>query len=142
MLKVRGCNTTNKLFTLFDHVCRSDSWIKKCSQYKMAGKREHGRPWKAWQQCVNCDLKSLKLSKDLTSNGNAWRDTKNGGKPNPQKMLNIGSIRISKYVLTRKQNKSHISKPIYILCKTICFLKLKSSSKYSFCLKSFVFQPY
>ena len=44
MLKVRGRNTTNKLFTLFDHVCRSDSWIKKCSQYKMAGKREHGRP--------------------------------------------------------------------------------------------------
>ena len=41
----------------------------------MAGKREHGRPRKAWQQCVNCDLKSLKLSKDITSNGNAWRET-------------------------------------------------------------------
>ena len=59
----------------FDHVCRSDSWIKKCSQYKMAGKREHVRPRKVWQQCVNCDLKSLKLSKDITSNGNAWRET-------------------------------------------------------------------
>ena len=31
-------------------------------------KRECGRPRKTWQQCLNCDLKPLKLSKD------AWRE--------------------------------------------------------------------
>ena len=45
----------------FGHVCRSDSWIKKCTQHEVAGKRERGGPRKTWQQCGNCDLKSLKL---------------------------------------------------------------------------------
>ena len=56
------------------HVCCSEGWIKKCIQYELAGKREHDRPRKTWHQCVNCDLKSLKLSKDLTSSRNAWRE--------------------------------------------------------------------
>ena len=58
----------------FGHVCRSDDWIKKCTQHEVAGKQECGRPRKTWQQCISCDLKSLKLSKDLTSNHNAWRE--------------------------------------------------------------------
>ena len=64
---------TNRL-CCFGHVCRSDGWIKKCTQHEVAGNGERGRPRKIWQQCVNCDLKSLKLSKDLTSNRNAWRE--------------------------------------------------------------------
>ena len=40
----------------------------------MAGKRECGHSRKTWLQCVNCDLKSSTLSKDLTSNHNAWRE--------------------------------------------------------------------
>ena len=55
----------------------------------MAGKQERDRPRKIWRQCVICDLKSLKLSKDLTSNRNAWREAlRNGEKPNPQEMWN------------------------------------------------------
>ena len=53
----------------------------------MAGKQECGRPRKTWEQCDNCDLKSLKLSNNLTSNCNSWRQalrmTKN---PNPQEI--------------------------------------------------------
>ena len=63
-----------KCLRWFGHVCRSNSWIKKYTQHEVAGKRERSRPRKTWQQCVNCDLKSLKLSKDLTSNRNAWRE--------------------------------------------------------------------
>ena len=58
----------------FGHVCHSDSWIQKCTQYEVDGKRERGPPRKTWQQCINCDLKSLKLSKDLTSKCNTWRE--------------------------------------------------------------------
>ena len=47
---------------------------KKCTQHEGAGKRKHGQPTKTWQQCINCGLKSLKLSKDLTSIRNAWRE--------------------------------------------------------------------
>ena len=58
----------------FRHAFCSEAWIKKCTQHEVAGKGECGRPRKTWQQCVNCNLKLLKLSKDLTSNRNAWRD--------------------------------------------------------------------
>ena len=62
MLKEPGYNTSNKPFML---VCCSEGWIKKCT---------HGQPKKTWQQCVSCDLKSLKLSKVLTSKCHAWRE--------------------------------------------------------------------
>ena len=58
----------------FGHVCRCEGRIKKCTQHEVAGKRERGCPRKTWQQCVNYDLKALKLSKDLTSNRNAWNE--------------------------------------------------------------------
>ena len=64
---------TNRL-RRFGHVCRSEGWIKRCTQQEVDGKREHGRPTNIWQQGVNYYLKSLKLSKDLTSNRNAWRE--------------------------------------------------------------------
>ena len=35
----------------FGHVCRSDDWIKKCTQHEVASKREHGRPRKTWHVC-------------------------------------------------------------------------------------------
>ena len=63
MLIEPGYNTANKQTN-----CLHNSWIKKCTQYEVALKRECGRPRKTWQQCLNCDLKSLKLSKD------AWRE--------------------------------------------------------------------
>ena len=64
---------TNRL-RWFGHACCSDGWIKKCTQNKVAGKRELGRHRKTWQQCAKCNLKVLKLSQDLTSNCNAWRE--------------------------------------------------------------------
>ena len=64
---------TNRL-RWFGHVCRSECCIKKCTQHEVVGKGERGRPRKIWQQCLNCDLKSLKLSKDLISNCNARRE--------------------------------------------------------------------
>ena len=64
---------TNRL-RRFGHVCRSDGWIKKFTQHEVAGKKERGLPRNTWQHCVNCDIKFLKLSKDLTSNHNAWRE--------------------------------------------------------------------
>ena len=71
------------------HVCRSEGFIKKCTQHGVAGKQERDRPGKICRQCVICDLKSLKLSKYLTSNLNAWREAlRNGEKPNPQEMWN------------------------------------------------------
>ena len=55
----------------------------------MADKQELGQPRKIWRQCVMCDSKSLKLSKELTSSRNAWREAlRNGEKPNPQEMRN------------------------------------------------------
>ena len=71
---------TNRL-RWFGHVYPCGGRIKKCTKDEVAGKRERGRPRKTWQQCVNYDLKSLK------------RGTKNGEKPNPQDMWNMGSIR-------------------------------------------------
>ena len=65
----------------FGHVYPSGGRIKKCTKDEATGKRECGRPRKTWQQCVKYDLKSLK------------RGTKNGEKPNPQDMWNMGSIR-------------------------------------------------
>ena len=71
------------------HVCRSEGWIKKCTQHEVADKQELGQPRKIWRQCVMCDSKSLKLSKELTSSCNAWREAlRNGEKPNPQEMRN------------------------------------------------------
>ena len=74
MLKEPEYNTKNKLFTLAWPCLSQRRLDKKCTQHERAGKRERGRPRKSWQQCVNCDLKSLKLPNNLTSNRNAWRD--------------------------------------------------------------------
>ena len=73
MLKEPGYDTTNRLHW-FGHVCHSDGWIKKSTQHEVTGKQELSQPRKTWQQCVDCGIKSLKLSKDLTSKCNAWRE--------------------------------------------------------------------
>ena len=58
----------------FGHICCSEGWIKQCTQHEVAGKRERDRARKTQQQCVNCNLNSSKLSKDLTTNRNAQRE--------------------------------------------------------------------
>ena len=63
MLKEPRYNTTNKPFTLVWSCVSQRCWIKKYTQHEVAGKRERGQPRKTCQQCVNCNLKSLKLSK-------------------------------------------------------------------------------
>ena len=57
MLKEPEHNTTNNPLTWFGQVCRNDGWLR------FTGKQEHRRPRKTWQQYVNYNLKSLRLSK-------------------------------------------------------------------------------
>ena len=73
----------------FGHVFCSKGWIKKCTQYEVTDKGECGQARKTWQQCVNCDLKFLKLSKDLTSNCKVSRDTLSMVKSPTQKKCGI-----------------------------------------------------
>ena len=80
----------NHLFW-FAHVCCSDRLIKTCTQHGVAGKREHRQPRNTWWQCIYCNLKSLKLSKDFTSNHNAWREA-----------LGLNNFQNRKLLLVRK----------------------------------------
>ena len=45
------------------HVCCSNSWINKCTNYKVVGKGEHGQPGKNWQQCIDSVLKNVNYGK-------------------------------------------------------------------------------
>ena len=72
MLKEPGYNARNKQFALVWSCLLQQGLDKKCTQYEVVGKQEHGHPRKTWQQYINYNLKSLKLSKDITSNHNAW----------------------------------------------------------------------
>ena len=57
-LKNLDITLRTNLLRWFGHV-----WILKCTQHEVAGRQERGRPRNTWQQCLNCDLKSLKLPK-------------------------------------------------------------------------------
>lgn len=61
MLIEPGYNTTNKLFALVWSFVALP--VGSCAQYEITCKRECGRPRKAWQQCINCELKSLSCQK-------------------------------------------------------------------------------
>ena len=56
----------------FGHVERSgESWIKKCTDFEVDGKRCKGRPRKSWGEVIAADLG---LSRKDTLDRNRWRD--------------------------------------------------------------------
>ena len=45
----------------YGHVSKNKSWIKRCSEFKVEGTRERGRPRKTWIETINHDKKLWKL---------------------------------------------------------------------------------
>ena len=59
----------------FGHVERKEDndWVKACQTLEIDGNRGKGRGKKTWRQCVDEDMKILKLNKKDTDNRMEWR---------------------------------------------------------------------
>ena len=59
----------------FGHLERqpADAWPNAVRHFVVPGTAPRGRPKKRWQDCVNADLRSLKLKKDDAMDRDRWR---------------------------------------------------------------------
>ena len=59
----------------FGHVERKsdEDWTKRCTTFEVEGVRGRGRPRKTWKECVNGDLKRLKLDRGYATDRGLWR---------------------------------------------------------------------
>ena len=58
----------------FGHVQRRSEtdWTRRCTSYEVIGQRGRGRGRKTWKECVDGDLRRLKLDPLMTSNREVW----------------------------------------------------------------------
>src|SRR6476619_5058589 len=79
------CSVTNFLrrgrLGWFGHVERKsdDDWVKSCRSLKVSGERGHGRSRKTWEQCLNEDMKELRLKREVTLDRNTGYSKVFGG---------------------------------------------------------------
>ena len=59
----------------FGHVERKEEteWVSACRRLKVDGSGGKGRPKKTWSECVNKDLKDLKLKSEWAKDHIIWR---------------------------------------------------------------------
>ena len=83
----------------FGHVERSSAEISKVRSMPIAGKRDRGRPYKTWSECVRKDLDAFKLKRSDAQDRVGWRSSVNNSRlePTPQ----CGSASLSKARPTR-----------------------------------------
>jgi hypothetical protein len=68
----------------FGHVERMDkekNWVSKCRDFEVECQRGRGRGKKSWMECVNEDLKDLKLDPKVAGDRLQWRNCINGVVP-------------------------------------------------------------
>jgi len=59
----------------FGHVERKarGDWVSACRNIDVTGGRGRSRPKKTWQECVNGDMKAMRLTPDLAQDREGWR---------------------------------------------------------------------
>ena len=74
---IRGirCSVQERRLRWYGHVMRmgDDRWVKKCQEIRVEGTLGRGRPRKTWAEVARADLRTLKLTEEMTGDRAEWR---------------------------------------------------------------------
>ena len=52
---------------------RDKEWVKKCTEFRVEGRRPVGRPKRIWLENVEVDMAELEIEKEDVHDRNKWR---------------------------------------------------------------------
>ena len=69
--------------TWFGHLARKEEkdWVSACRNLTVGDKRGRGRGRKTWHECVDEDMKTFGLNKEMAQDRSLWRSYIHGNHP-------------------------------------------------------------